>query len=107
MIYWFYILYSASMGKYYVGSTHDLDGRLRRHLSNHRGYTANAKDWQLVYSKRYFSKIEALKRERHIKHWKSKTRIQDLITKGSEHPELLGRVTGSNPVTPTAKSSVL
>jgi putative endonuclease len=70
MIYWLYILYSDSLGKYYVGSTHELDARLQRHLSNHHGFTAAAKDWQLVYSERYSSKIEALKREQQIKHWK-------------------------------------
>jgi predicted GIY-YIG superfamily endonuclease len=29
MIYWLYILYSESLDKYYVGSTRDLEGRIR------------------------------------------------------------------------------
>ena len=88
MTYWFYILYSKSLNKYYIGSTKDLNGRLRRHLTNHNGYTGNAKDWQLVYFESYSIKSDALKRERQVKNWKSKARIQELISRGSEHPDL-------------------
>ncbi len=84
---WLYILYSQSLDKYYIGSTSDLNGRIRRHLSNHKGFTGNAKDWTLVYSERYSSHNEAIRREKEIKHWKSKLRIQKLIKQGSEHPD--------------------
>jgi putative endonuclease len=46
-----YILYSCEADKYYIGSTTDkVSERLRRHLSNHGGFTSRAKDWTLVYS---------------------------------------------------------
>ncbi|WP_228376810.1 GIY-YIG nuclease family protein [Chryseobacterium formosense] len=40
-----YILYSKSLDKYYIGhSCEDLQERLRKHLSNHTGFTDKAKD---------------------------------------------------------------
>ncbi len=87
MEYWMYILYSASLRKFYIGSSNDPAGRLRRHLTNHKGFTALANDWQLVYSEKYLTKSEALHREKQLKSWKNNNRIQALISKGSEHPD--------------------
>ena len=84
----FYILYSNTLDKYYIGHTCDsMEERLAKHLSNHRGYTAKAKDWQLVYSETFATKEEAYSREREVKKWKSKKRIGALLSKGSEHPD--------------------
>ena len=75
-----YILFSASLNKYYIGCTSDLlDERIRKHLTNHSGYTAKAKDWILVYSEVFKQKADALKREKEIKGWKSSLRIKKLI----------------------------
>jgi putative endonuclease len=76
----FYILYSEGADKFYIGHTgDDLDQRLRRHLSNHSGFTAKVKDWKLVYSENFQSKEQAYTREREVKSWKSKDRIKKLI----------------------------
>jgi len=75
-----YILYSKTLDKYYVGCTTDiLAERLRRHLSDHRGYTTKAKDWVVVYYETFEEKLNAFKREKEIKCWKSKERIKQLI----------------------------
>ena len=77
-----YILYSEILQKYYVGSTgNSLEERLRRHLSNHDGFTGRSKDWKIVYSEFYPEINLAIKREREIKAWKSKVRIRELILK--------------------------
>jgi putative endonuclease len=77
-----YILYFREADKYYIGCTEDtIIERLRRHLSNHRGFTSRAKDWVLVYSEIFNTKTEALKRERELKGWKSKNKIKELIEK--------------------------
>ncbi len=79
------------MDKFYVGhSSEPLQERLRKHLSDHKGFTSNAKDWKVVYSETLQSKSLAYKREREIKAWKSKSRIQKLIqtTHWIEHPDL-------------------
>ena len=82
-----YILHSASLSKYYIGSTNDPVGRVRRHLTNHKGFTASAKDWRLVYSEKYETKSDSFKREKQIKGWKNKKRIEAIILKGSERPD--------------------
>ncbi|SDI09342.1 GIY-YIG nuclease family protein [Chryseobacterium jejuense] len=86
-----YILYSESLDKYYIGhSCESLQERLRKHLSNHKGFTSKAKDWIIIYFENFNSKIEAYKREREIKAWKSKSKIQKLIGEINqiEHPDL-------------------
>ena len=75
-----YILYSEVLLKYYVGSTHGtIEERLRRHLSDHHGFTGKSKDWKVVYFEYYEEFALAYKREHEIKAWKSKVRIKKLI----------------------------
>ena len=79
-----YILYSASLDKYYIGSTGmNVAARLVKHLANHKGFTAKAKDWKIVYTEVFSTKTEAVFRERQLKGWKNKLRIQQLISKSS------------------------
>ena len=76
----FYILYSGQLDRYYIGHTEDdLDQRLRRHLSGHNGFTGKSKDWVVVYTEAYPSKEEAYARERKVKAWKSRVKIERLI----------------------------
>ena len=74
-----YILHSAELDKYYIGATDDLEGRLRRHLTNHDGFTGKSKDWVLVHQEEFLTISEAKVRERQIKAWKSAKRIRELI----------------------------
>ncbi|MCB9348392.1 MAG: GIY-YIG nuclease family protein [Lewinellaceae bacterium] len=76
-----YILYSKILGRYYVGHCEaPIEDRLRRHLTNHKGFTGKAKDWQIVYKECFDSKEEAYSRERAIKGKKSRKYIEWLIT---------------------------
>jgi putative endonuclease len=85
MPYHLYILFSASINMYYVGHSGDeMEERIRKHNSNHKGFTGRASDWKLVYKEDYATKSLAYKRECEIKSWKSRKRIEALI--GSEHP---------------------
>ncbi len=82
----FYILFSPSADKYYIGHTTEaVQIRLRKHLSDHSGFTGKFKDWKLIYVEPYNSKEPAYKREREVKLWKSRKRIEKLIA-GFEHP---------------------
>ncbi len=77
-----YILYSKILDKYYVGITADnLAERLRRHNSNHKGFTGKANDWEIVYVENFCSKTDSHKREKEIKNWKSRVKIEELIRK--------------------------
>ena len=81
-----YILYSMQRDRYYVGYTgDDLCERLRKHNSNHSGFTGTAPDWKIVYTESFNTKTEAYARERQIKSWKSRKLIEKLT--GSEHPD--------------------
>ncbi|WP_435255646.1 GIY-YIG nuclease family protein [Tenacibaculum sp. A30] len=64
-----------------MGSANDVVNRLRKHLSNHKGYTSKAKDWTVVYQEACDSKEVAVKREFSIKKWKSRKMIEVLIEK--------------------------
>ncbi|MCH6235891.1 GIY-YIG nuclease family protein [Cognataquiflexum rubidum] len=76
----FYILYSKNLDKYYVGHTCDvLDERLRKHNSNHKGFTGNSPDWKLVYKEEFEDKKSAYARERQIKSMKRRKKIIELI----------------------------
>ena len=83
--YHFYILYSSKLDKYYVGHTVNLKERLKKHNTNHSGYTGKANDWEVVFLQAFHSKEGAYKRELEVKKWKSRKRIERLI--GSEHPD--------------------
>ena len=84
MEYYLYILYSKSEDKYYIGHTADIKGRLLKHNANHKGFTGKNNDWEILYSEIYSTKTEAYARERQIKKWKSRIRIQSLIEKTTD-----------------------
>ena len=82
----FYILYSPTLNKYYIGHTGDrLEERVRKHNSHHKGFTGGHGDWKVVYKESFTTKEEAYRREREVKSWKSRKLIEKLI--GSEHPD--------------------
>ena len=69
------------MDRFYIGHTgENPDERLRKHLSNHKGFTGRAKDWTIVYFEAFHDKKAANKRELEIKSWKSKSKIKELIS---------------------------
>jgi len=77
-----YILYSVRLDKYYTGYTCDnIDNRINKHNSNHKGFTGGVGDWKLVYMERFNSQKDAMKRERFIKKKKSRKYIEYLIQK--------------------------
>jgi len=88
-MYFVYILFSETINKFYVGHTSNLSERLRKHNSNHKGFTGNANDWKIMYQEIFESKNDASKREREIKGWKSRIKIEKLnVSDSSEHPDL-------------------
>ena len=79
-----YILYSPKLDRYYIGHTSDdLEERLRRHNSNHKGFTGQASDWTISYFESYKTKEAAYSRERQLKSWKSRKKIEQLVKSGS------------------------
>ena len=78
-----YIIYSAKIDCYYVGSTLDLVDRLKRHNSGRSTYTKRGIPWIVVYQKYYPTKSEAYQAELYIKSQKSRKYIEELIAEQS------------------------
>ena len=76
-----YILQSQKDFAYYIGSSKDPQQRLIKHNRPHKGYTARKQPWKLIYTEKYKTKTEALKREKFLKDQKSKEFIKMMITK--------------------------
>jgi putative endonuclease len=89
-MYFTYIIYSKTRDRYYVGSTSDLISRLKKHNTNHSGFTGKIGDWEIKLYESFPTQKEALSREKQIKSWKSRKLIEKLIASSadSDHPDL-------------------
>jgi len=59
---------------------------IKKHNHRHKGFTASANDWNIVYLEEFENKTDSMAREKEIKSWKSAQRIKRLI--GLEHSGL-------------------
>lgn len=77
--YWVYILTSRPRGTLYVGMTSDLFRRLYQHREGLiDGFTKEHGVKMLVYYEQHATALAAIQREKNIKHWSRKWKI-DLI----------------------------
>ena len=85
-----YVLYSASVNKFYVGSCVDLEERTEKHLSKHfpGAFTGKTTDWVVYFSRDNLTYIQARKIEMHLKKMKSKKFIENL----KKYPEIMERL---------------
>ena len=74
-----YILKSLKTKGYYIGSTGNLEDRLKRHMQGRSKYTKLIVPVELVYFETFESRSDAFKREKEIKSYKSKLYIEKLI----------------------------
>tara|TARA_R110002072_G_scaffold223600_7_gene380569 strand:+ start:2812 stop:3060 length:249 start_codon:yes stop_codon:yes gene_type:complete len=79
MSYFVYILHSEKLDCFYIGSSQEVESRLKDHLTNHKEFTAKSKDWKVVYTEQFPTKTLAILKEKKIKSWKSKIMIKRLI----------------------------
>ena len=79
MRYYVYILESLRDKTYYVGSTSNLEDRVKRHNQGRVNYAKPRRPWKLVYSEEHPDRSNASKREYEIKKHKSREFIQTLI----------------------------
>jgi putative endonuclease len=83
-MYYIYILFSQKTNRYYIGSTDDLDRRLKHHNAGSTPSTkAGVPDWEIRYTETVFDRATALTRELEIKKKKSRNYIEWLIQKGN------------------------
>ncbi len=74
-----YILQSEKTGRYYIGSTNNIERRLLEHNSGHTRSLANQKPLRLVFQMKYATILEARKIERKLKLLKSRKVIEKII----------------------------
>ncbi len=58
-----------------------MEARIIRHNQKSKGYTGTINDWNVVYQEKHETKEQAQQRELKIKSWKSRVKIQELISK--------------------------
>ena len=83
--YYVYIMANKCNGTLYTGVTSDLIMRVWQHKSGEtQGFTSKYKVNQLVYYEIHEDIMEAIKREKNIKAWRRKWKLQ-LIEKNNPH----------------------
>jgi putative endonuclease len=83
--FWIYILASQPRGTLYVGVTSDLVRRVQEHREGLvDGFTKEHSVKMLVHYEEYATAIEAIQREKNLKHWPRKWKL-DLVR--SSNPE--------------------
>jgi putative endonuclease len=82
-----YILRSENSGHYYRGQTDNLERRVSQHndsLYNGSKYAKRNKAlWVCVYKEEFINRSEAMKREKELKMKKSRTYIENLLSRQS------------------------
>ena len=74
-----YIIQSEISGRLYIGSTNNLEDRIKRHDENRNSYTKGKGPWVLLYSKKFETRSEAVRLELDLKKKKSKVRTLSWI----------------------------
>ncbi len=79
MRWYVYILKSEKDSKYYIGSTSDVVARVDFHNAGKQRSTKSRIPFILVYKEEYYTKQEALLREKQIKSYKGANAFKKLI----------------------------
>jgi putative endonuclease len=79
---WVYIIQSLKNGRYYIGSTTDIERRLMEHNLGKSKYTSELLPWKLVFSQNYNNLLMARKIEYWLKKQKDVDFIRRLIFEG-------------------------
>lgn len=68
-MYWFLYILLCDDKSYYVGITNNLEKLIAEHIRKESRYTEEFNDIDFVYSEKFMSEQEAVKREKQIKGW--------------------------------------
>lgn len=77
-----YIIKSLTSGKYYIGSTSDINRRFKQHINGHTHTTKRFGELELVFSQKYTDLKDARIIERKLKKLKRKDYIEKIIKDG-------------------------
>lgn len=80
MKFWYtYVLLSQKDGKFYIGSTNDINRRVKEHQDGNNTSTSKRLPVELVYYEAHLSKTDALRREKYYKTTKGKTTLRQIL----------------------------
>lgn len=71
-MYFVYVIRSLNHNTRYVGSTHNIEERLKEYNSDKCRYTKGRSPWILVYYEKHDSRSEAMSREKFLKSGKGR-----------------------------------
>ncbi|MBI5733429.1 MAG: GIY-YIG nuclease family protein [Candidatus Kerfeldbacteria bacterium] len=77
--YYVYVLRSLKDKRFYIGSTNNLKKRVEDHNKGKNISTAKRIPLQLVYYEAFFSRTDALRREKYFKTSKGKTTLRLMV----------------------------
>jgi putative endonuclease len=66
-MYFVYVLSSRKLNKRYIGSTQELDQRLKEHNLSKSKFTSVGISWELIYKESFPTNADARKREMFLK----------------------------------------
>jgi putative endonuclease len=67
MSYFVYILWSDQLSKFYVGSTQNIENRLKEHNKGEGSFSSKGIPWKLIWSFELMNRSEAVRLENKIK----------------------------------------
>ncbi|MEI7750058.1 MAG: GIY-YIG nuclease family protein [Candidatus Moraniibacteriota bacterium] len=76
-----YVLRSLGKGRYYIGSCENIAIRLKQHNNGAVKSTKVFAPWELMASESFSTRSEATARERQLKSWKSRSKVEEYIAK--------------------------
>jgi putative endonuclease len=77
-----YVLYSASADRLYVGQTGNLSRRYQRHADGLVRSTAPYRPWRLIHFEQFFTRREAMQRERQLKSHAGRRSLRRVMLSG-------------------------
>ena len=78
-MYFVYVLINTSTRKHYTGFTSDLTQRVGQHNSGITKSTKNRGIWELLYSERFATRSEAMRRERFLKTGQGREELKRIL----------------------------
>ncbi|MEZ4885234.1 MAG: GIY-YIG nuclease family protein [Chitinophagales bacterium] len=81
MTFYTYILQSQTTSQLYIGQTNNLEDRLKRHNGNRNKATKGKGPCNVIFSKEFETRSEAMRLERKLKSYKNKDYILQWIDK--------------------------
>ena len=78
-MFYVYVLKSLKNGRFYTGSTNNIERRFIEHNSGQTKYTRIAGPFELVYKESYITNLEAVRREKFLKTGKGREFLKQVL----------------------------